>query len=92
MTEANINKLLKKHPKLTHSEDRKVDSHVQRQKDDWYLNTLMLEGVLTPFKYKRRKKYRSLAGARVNLTYYPDTETVAGMDIEVMKVVRVKRS
>ncbi|MFK7958161.1 MAG: hypothetical protein AB8B96_18840 [Lysobacterales bacterium] len=56
------------------------------------MNTIMLEGELTPFKYKRRKKYKNLTGALVNLTYYPDTETIAGMDMEIMKVVRVRRS
>ncbi|MEM1091015.1 MAG: hypothetical protein AAF552_13915 [Pseudomonadota bacterium] len=85
-------KLLKKHPGLVHSELRKVDSHVQREDGEWYLNTVMLEGELTPFKYRRRKKYKNLAGARVNLTYYPATETVAGMEIEIMKVVRIRRS
>ncbi|MEM7708648.1 MAG: hypothetical protein AAF358_24035 [Pseudomonadota bacterium] len=85
-------RLLKKHPGLVHSELRKVDSHVQREDGEWYLNTVMLEGELTPFKYRRRKKYKNLAGARVNLTYYPATETVAGMEIEIMKVVRIRRS
>ncbi len=85
-------KMLEKHPELVHSEDRKVDSHVQREVEEWYLNTIMLEGELVPFKYKRRKKYKNLTGSLVNLTYYPDTETVAGMDMDIMKVVRVRRS
>ncbi len=84
--------MLKKHPGLTHSEDRRVDSHVQREADEWFLNTVMLEGELTPFKYKRRKKYKNLAGALVNLTYYPDTETVAGIEMDIMTVVRIRRS
>ena len=41
---------------------------------------------------KRTKKYKSLQGARVNLTYYPTTDSVAGIDFEVMKVVRIRRS
>jgi hypothetical protein len=52
----------------------------------------MLDGYDVPFKYRRKKKYRSLQGARVNLTYYPQIERVAGMDIEVMKVVRIRQS
>ena len=83
-------KLLKKHHKLTHSEGLIVNSHVQRQSDDWFLNTLMLEGHDTPFKYRRKQRYKNLKGQRVNLTYYPITETVAGLEIEVMNVVRIK--
>ncbi len=85
-------KLLRKHPRLTHSDMMKVISHVQRRVDDMYLNTLMLEGCEVPFKYKRAKKYRSLVGQRVNLTYYPDTEVVAGLAFELMRVVRIKRA
>ncbi len=83
-------KLVKKHQKLTHSDNVKIVSHVQRQKDDWYLNTLMIENCEVPFKYKRKKQYKSLKGARVNITYYPATEIVAGMEFEIMKVVRIK--
>jgi hypothetical protein len=50
----------------------------------------MLDGYDVPFKYKRRKQYKSLVGARVNLTYYPVTEKVAGLPFETMKVVRVR--
>jgi hypothetical protein len=50
----------------------------------------MIEGYDVPFKYKRTKHYRDLKGQRVNLTYYPETEVVAGMEFEIMKVVRVK--
>ena len=87
-----VDKMLKKHQQLTHSEMLKVSSHVQREEGDWYINTLMIEGVDTPFKYKRKKRYRNLTGARVNLTYYPHTETVAGLEFEMMKVVRVRVS
>jgi hypothetical protein len=85
-------KLLKKHDDLTHSENLKVISHVQRQEKDseWIINTLMIEGCDVPFKYKRNKQYKNLQGARVNLTYYPATENVAGFNMEVMKVVRIK--
>lgn len=87
-------KLLKKHNKLIHSDNMKVTSHVQRQEKDseWIINTLMIEGYDVPFKYKRNKQYKNLKGARVNLTYYPQTENVAGFDMEVMKVVRIKIS
>ena len=85
-------KLIKRHEKLTHSDMMKVDSHVQREKDGWFLNTLMIEGCEAPFRYKRKKKYKNLQGQRVNLTYYPTTENVAGMEIEMMSVVRIKIS
>ena len=83
-------KLVKKHQELTHSEMVKVVSHVQRDKDEWVLNTVMIEDCEVPFKYKRKKKYKSLKGARVNMTYYPTTETVAGLEFEIMNVVRIK--
>ena len=83
-------KLVKKHHQLTHTDMAKVTSHVQRDKDDWILNTLMIEGCDAPFKYKRKKKYRNLKGQRVNMTYYHSSEPVAGMDFEFMKVVRIK--
>ena len=70
----------------------KVSSHVQRECDDWIVNTLILDNIDVPFKYKRKKLYKSLQGQRVNLTYYPETEVVAGFDIEVMSIVRIKIS
>ena len=84
-------KLVKKNENLIHSELMKVDSHVQREKGEWVLHTVMVEGCDVPFKFKRKGKYQSLKGARVNMTYYPEQETVAGMEFEVMKVVRIKR-
>ena len=83
-------KLLQAHANLVHSEMMKVSSHVQRESGDWFINTLMLEGIAVPFRYRRKERYRSLQGQRVNLTYYRSSETVAGMEMEVMKVVRVK--
>lgn len=83
-------KLLKKHQQLTHTDMAKVISHVQRTQDDWILNTVIIEGCDIPFKYKRKKQYKNLTGQRVNLTYYPAEETVAGLDFEFMKVVRIK--
>lgn len=88
--EKQVKKLVETHQQLVHSEGVKVVSHVQREDDDWILHTLMLEGIDVPFKYKRKKRYRSLKGARVNLTYYPESETVAGMEFEYMKVVRIR--
>ena len=83
-------KLVKKHEALIHSDMRKVTSHVQREAGDWIINTVMIEGCDAPFKYKRKKLYKNLKGQRVNLTYYPDTEMVAGLNIEIMTIVRIK--
>ena len=85
-------KLLERHAELVHSEMKTVTSHVQRRSGDWILNTILVNGCDVPFRYKRRKRYRSLEGARVNLTFYPATETVAGIEMEVMKVVRIRRA
>lgn len=85
-------KLVKKHQQLTHSEMMKVTSHVQRNDGDWIINTLMIEGCEVPFKYKRKKPYKNLKGQRINLTYYPGTDIVAGMEFDVMNVVRIKIS
>lgn len=90
--EKQTKKLLEQHEALTHSEERKVVSHVQREDGDWILHTLMLESVDVPFKYRRKKRYKNLTGARVNLTYYPDTEEVAGIEFEYMRVVRLRTS
>ncbi len=84
--------LVKKHQNLVHSEDKKVISHVQREEDDWFINTLMIENIDVPFKYKRKQPYRNLVGQRVNLTYYAHRELVAGFSMEVMNVVRIKRA
>ncbi len=83
-------KLIKKHHKLVHSEAQKVISHVQRDTAEWIINTLMIEGCDVPFKFKRKQAYKNVQGARVNLTYYPATEEVAGIKMEVMNVVRIK--
>ena len=83
-------KLIEKHPHLTHTEMAKVVSHVQRAQGDWILNSIMIEGCDVPFKYKRRERYKNLKGQRVNLTYYTDSETVASLVFECMRVVRIK--
>ena len=87
-----VDTLLDKHKPLIQSDFRKVISHVQRGEGEWIVNTLMIEGCDTPFRYKRKKAYKDLTGSRVNLTYYANHETVAGIEMEIMKVVRLKIS
>ena len=84
--------LTDKHRALTHTENCKVVSHVQREEGEWVRHTLMIEGVDVPFIFRRKQGYQSLKGARVNLTYYAQSEEVAGLKFETMKVVRIKRS
>ncbi|QJR80269.1 hypothetical protein CA267_005495 [Alteromonas pelagimontana] len=86
------NPLLERHNSLTHSEDKKVTSHVQRDEGEWIRHTLMLENVDVPFVFRRKKPYQRLVGARVNVTYYPQSEIVAGIEFEFMKVVRIRRA
>jgi hypothetical protein len=88
---SSADELLKKHPNLVHSEDMIVLSHTQRQEGDWYLNTLMLKGYDVPFKYKRTKKFRSLLDQKVNITYYPEEQVVAGFKLEIMQIIRLRR-
>lgn len=90
LKQSDASKLVKKHEELTHSEMVKVISHVQRDKDEWIINTVMIEDCEVPFKFKRKQQYKNLKGARVNITYYPTTEVVAGLDFEIMNVVRIK--
>ena len=87
-----VDKLLDKHKPLIQSDFRKVVSHVQRGGGEWLVNTLMIEGCDTPFKFKRKKVYKNLTGQRVNLTYYVNYEKVAGIEMETMTVVRLKIS
>ena len=89
---SDVNKLLEKHRQLNQLAMARVVGHVQREKDGWILNTVMLDGYDVPFKYSRKRLYRSLQGARVNLTYYPQLEQVAGLDVEIMKVVRIRQA
>ncbi len=84
-------KLIKNHKELIHSENKKVVSHTQRERDGWYINSIMIEDCDIPFKYKRKKQYRKLSkGQRVNLTYYSQIETVAGLEFDIMNVVRIR--
>ncbi len=85
-------KLLARHKSLVHSEKRKVVSHVQRESGQWFVNTILIDDLVVPSRYKRKKRYKSLVGAQVNLTYYPATESVAGVELEIMKVVRIRRA
>jgi hypothetical protein len=89
---SDVDKLLEKNRQLNQLDMARVVSHVQREKDGWVLNTVMLDGYDVPFKYSRKKLYRSLHGARVNLTYYPQLEQVAGLDVEIMKIVRIRQA
>ena len=84
--------LLQKHQKLIHSDSKKVASHTQRQDDEWIINTVMIEGYDTPFRFKRKKAYQNLKGAQVNLTYYASIEKLAGMEFEVMNIVRIRKA
>jgi len=90
--QSDLKKMLTKNEQLNQLDMATVASHIQRESDEWIYNTIMLEGYDVPFKYVRKKSYKSLKGARVNVTYYPETEQVAGIDFEIMKVVRIKRS
>jgi hypothetical protein len=87
-----VDKLLKKHRKLLQSDRRVVESHVQREQGDWIINTLMIAGQSVPLIYKRKRRYKSLQGQRVNITYYAAVDAVAGIEFEVMKVVRIRVS
>ena len=89
-----VKKLLETHKELIHMEMQKVASHVQRNEknSEWIINTITLDGYDVPFRFKRKTEYRNLKGARVNLTYYRTVESVGGFDMEVMNVVRIKKS
>ena len=89
---SDVDKMLSKHQQLTHSVDVKVTSHTQRDIGEWVQHTIMIENCNVPFKFNRTKPYQSLKGAKVNITYYPSVEILAGFEIEIMKVVRIKRS
>lgn len=94
MKKTDVDHLLEKNSRLVHSDFQKVTSHVQREEKgtDWIINTILIDGYTVPFRFKRKKQYKNLKGARVNLTYYPITEVVAGMEMEAMKVVRIRVS
>jgi hypothetical protein len=85
-----VDKLLNRHKLLVHSERKRVISHVQRKDRSWIINTVMLEDYSVPFRFKRKKSYKNLKGMFVNLTYYPNTKTIAGIEVEIMNVVRIR--
>lgn len=87
-----IKKFLAENDNLIHATMQKISSHVQRRKGEWVFNTVLIEGYEVPFKYKRQKDYKSLQGASVDMIYYPDKETIAGMEFEYMKVVKINIS
>ena len=84
--------MMQKHHQLVHCELMKVTSHIQRFNGECMLNTLMVDGYDFPFKYYRKYKYRNLKGKRVDLTYYPTIEVIAGFEVDIMKVVHISRS
>ena len=43
-----------------------------------------------PLRYRCEPFYKSIKGQRVNLAYYPSSETADGVEFEVMNVVRIK--
>ena len=50
----------------------------------------MIKDCSAPFKYKRKKAYKSLTRQQVNITYYASVETIAGFEMEIMNIVRIK--
>ena len=90
MSIKDVKTLISNHKALTHSEAVTVTSHTQREDEEWYINTIMIKDIDVPFKYKRKKKYKSLLKNQVNITYYPTTETIAGFEMEIMNIVRIK--
>ncbi len=87
-----IKQFLAENDNLVHATMQKVASHVQRQQGDWFLNTVLIDQHDVPFKYKRKRRYQSLKGARVDMIYYADKENIAGVDFECMKVVKIALS
>ena len=87
-----IKQFLAENDELIHAKMKKVVSHVQRQQGDWFLNTVLIDQYDVPFKYKRKRRYQSLQGARVDMIYYADKENIAGMEFEFMKVVKIAQS
>ena len=92
MSIKSLKKLLAENDQLIHSKMKNVNSHVQQKVGDWFHNTLLIEDSDVPFKYKRQKKYKSLKGAKVDIIYYPNTETIAGIEFEYMKVIQIHLS
>lgn len=81
---------LQQHDQLVHGELMQVASHVQRFNGECMINTLMMDGYDSPFKYGRKNKCRNLKGKQVDLSYYPSTEVIADFEMKIMKVVQIK--
>ena len=77
-------KLLKKNQNLTHSEMQKVVSHVQRDDDDWVINTVMIEGCDVPFKFKRKEQYKNLNSNQLAKEFEKNTE----IEAELYQVIK----
>lgn len=43
-----------------------------------------------PFRFRCKQSYKSIKGQRVNLAYYPSSETAGGVEFELMNVVGIK--
>jgi hypothetical protein len=78
------------HSENMHSDVMEVKSHVQRFNGECMINTIMVDGYDCPFQYRREFKYKNLEGKQVDLSYYPAVETIAGLEMEIMKVVHLK--
>ncbi len=85
-----VDSTLQKHQELVHCALMQVNSHVQRFNGECVLNTLMMDGYDCPFKYCRDYKYQNLEGKQVELSYYPAIELIAGLEVDIMKVVQIK--
>lgn len=92
MKRNDVDKMLSNHEKLNQTDRLKVKSHRQRYDGEWFINTIMVDGVEAPFRYKRKQEYKSLEGNYVNVTYYSTMEKVAGIEMQVMNVVRIRKS
>lgn len=52
--------LIEQHQKLVHTDNIKVISHVQRELDDWFVNTLMLENIEVPLNINEKSYTKAL--------------------------------
>jgi len=87
-----VKKQTKDDPQLIHLEGARVVSHRQLKKNDSVLNTLVLEGHDVPFQFRRKTAFRSLLGARVNLSYYPESRTAGDKTFKTMRIVKIRRA
>ena len=78
-----VDRLLKRQELLVHSERKRIVFHAHRKTGEWIVNAVMREEDPGPFRFKRKTPHKNLKGMFVNLTSYPRTELVAGIDVEV---------